>query len=151
MKQTVLSLFIITSLALVSCSDKPVVTPIQPTVNKTVEFRIVPTQDYTHSYFNGATAEVKLAVYKQFSNPYSTSVIWDTVITKQALSNYMSMPNPNVIIKTFSGLKENEYRIGVSYSIGYVSAPPLNANSWSGMGELINIGNNISHVVPVNL
>jgi hypothetical protein len=151
MKRTVLSLSIFASLAFASCSDKPVVTPVQPTVSKTVEFRIVPTQDYTHSYFNGATAEVKLSVYKQFSNPYSTSVIWDTVISKQALSNYMSMPNPNVITKTFTGLKENEYRIGVSYSIGYVSAPPLSANSWSGMGELINIGDNVNHVVPVGL
>lgn len=151
MKQTVLSFFVITSLALVSCSDKPIVTPVQPTVNKTVEFRIVPAYDYTQPSYNGATAEVKLAIYKQYSNPFSQVVIWDTVITKQALSNYMSMPNPNVIKKSFSGLKENEYRIGVSYMIGYVSAPPLSANSWSGMGELIEIGDNVNHIVPVGL
>jgi len=149
MKKVLLSLGIISILA--SCNDKPVITPVQPVVSKIVEFSIVPTQDYTHPYFNGATAEVKLSVYKQFSNPYSTSVIWDTVIAKQAMSNYMTMPNPNVIRKTFTGLKENEYRIGVSYSIGYVSAPPLSANSWSGMGELINPGDNVTHVVAAGL
>ncbi len=149
MKKVLLSLGIITAIA--SCNDKPVITPAQPVVSKTVEFRIVPTQDYTQPYYNGATAEVKLAVYKQFSDPYSTSVIWDTVIAKQAMSNYMSMPNPNVIRKTFTGLKENEYRIGVSYSIGYVSAPPLSANSWSAMGELINLGDNVTHFVSAGL
>lgn len=149
MKQVLLSLSIIAVLA--SCNDKPVITPEQPVVSKTVEFRIVPTNDYTHPYYNGATAEVKLAVYKQFSNPYSTSVLWDTVIAKQAMSNYMIMPNPNIIRKTFIGLQEYEYRIGVSYSIGYVSAPPLNANSWSAMGELINLGDNVTHIVSAGL
>lgn len=151
MKQTVLTLFVITSLALASCSDKPVVTPVQPTVNKTVEFRIVPADDYTKSKYNGATAEVKLSVYRQSNNPYGTFVIWDTTISKQVLSNYMNMPNPNIIRKTFSELKENEYRIGVSYSISYVSAPPFSANSWSAMGELVPLGDNVSHVVPVGL
>jgi hypothetical protein len=149
MKYILLSFGII--IAIASCKDKQVITPVQPVVSKTVEFRIVPTRDYTQPFYNGATAEVKLAVYKQFSDPYSTSVIWDTVITKQALSNYMSMPNPNVIRKTFTGLKENEYRIGVSYSIGYVSAPPFSANSWSAMGELISIGDNVTHVVAAGL
>jgi len=149
MKHILLSFGIITAIG--SCNNKSVIIPAEPVVSKTVEFRIVPTQDYTQPYYHGATAEVKLSVYKQFSNPFSTSVIWDTVIAKQAMSNYMSMPNPNVIRKTFTGLKENEYRIGVSYSIGYVSAPPLSANSWSGMGELINPGDNVTHVVAAGL
>jgi hypothetical protein len=149
MKRMVLTLGVMITLA--ACSDKDVVSPVQPTVSKTVEFRVVPSADYNLPKYNGITAEVKLAVYKQFSNPYSTEVIWDTVIAKQALSNYMNMPNPNVITRTFSGLKENEYRIGVSYSIGYVTAPPLSANQWSAMGELIPQGNNIMHLVPVGL
>jgi hypothetical protein len=148
MKRIVLSLVVIALLA--SCKKESVTTNIIPTVNKTVEFRIVPANDYSHSYYIGATAEVKLSVYKQFSNPYSTEVIWDTVIAKQAMGNYMSMPNPNVITKSFTGLNENEYRVGVSYSIGYVSAPPLSANSWSAMGELTSVGN-VTHNVPVGL
>ena len=148
MKRIVLGLGLISILA--SCKKESVVTNVVPVVNKTVEFRIVPSGDFTQPYYNGATAEIKLSVYKQFSNPYSTEVIWDTVIAKQAMSNYMSMPNPNVITRSFTGLKENEYRVGVSYSIAYVSAPPLSANSWSAMGELTALGN-ITHQVPVGL
>ena len=104
MRRALLSIAIIALLA--GCRKKKIiVTNVIPTVNKTVEFRIVPAADYSQSYYNGFTAEVKLAVYKQFSNPYSTEVIWDTVIAKQAISHYMSMPTPNVITKSFTGLK----------------------------------------------
>jgi hypothetical protein len=150
MKNYLLLLFVMATL--VSCKKKvTVTTPSNNFVSKTVTFNIAPLHDYSQSMYNGATAEVKLSVYKQYSNPFSQEVLWDTVITKQALSNYMSMPNPNTITKSFSNLKETEYRIGVSYMVGYVSAPPQSANTWSGMGELIPIGNNVVHSVQLPL
>jgi hypothetical protein len=150
MKKCLLFVSVITVLA--SCKKQAVVTvQPEPLVSKTVEFKIAPLHDYSQSMYNGATAEVKLSVYKQYSNPFSQVVLWDTVITKQALSNYMSMPNPNTITKSFPGLKENEYRIGVSYMVGYVSAPPQSANTWSGMGELIPIGDKVLHKVQLSL
>lgn len=138
-------------IVLAACNRKEVAKPVETTISKTVEFRISPVADYTQPNYSGATAEVKLSVYKQYSNPFSQVVLWDTIITRQPLLNYMSMPNPTVIQKHFTGLNEHDYRVGVSYMIGYISAPPLSANTWSGMGELVPAGDNVLHHVPVHL
>ncbi len=146
MKKYVLGLGLITTL-MTSCEKDNVVAPIveQP-ISKTVEFTIVPAADYSHPSYANSTAEMKLQVYKQFSNPYSVQVIWDTTIARQPLGSFI--PNTTVV-KTFNGIKESEYKIGVGYSISYLNTQ-FNSQSWSAMGEVIQNGN-VTHKVQVGL
>jgi hypothetical protein len=150
MKKITLSLSLFSLFASCSVKDKELPVPAVR-VSKSVTFSIAPVFNYNEPYYNGATAELKLAIYKQYSEPYSISVLWDTILPRQELKNYMQMPIPNIISKTFSDLDETQYKIGVSYSIGYITAPPLSANQWSAMGEVLPNGNVFSHLVNVPL
>jgi len=145
MKRHLLSLALI--FTIVSCSKKKeVVVPEAPSITKTIEFKIVPSSDFTQPQYNGSTAEIKLQVYKQFDNPFSTQMIWDTVISRQALGNFTAN---RIITKSVTGIKESECRIGVGYSISYITAP-MNYTTWSAMGEVTPYGN-VTHKVQVGL
>ena len=147
MKNLILSILVIT--IVVSCTKEKVETNNTVAVSKTIEFRIIPAADYNDPYYDNSTAEVRLQVYKQFSDPFSIEMIWDTVIIKQPLKNYMQMPNPNIITKTFNNIKEDKYRIGVGYEKRYYTGND-NYPQYSAMGEPIPYGN-VNHLVEFSL
>ena len=144
-------LIIVITIFLFSCGKKgkEIILPANQTVSKTVEFSINPYQDYTNARFDSSTARIKLTVYKQFGNPFSEEVLWDTVFEKRALKQYMQLPQPFEIRKVFTGVDESKYRIGAGYTIEYTTTP-FTFPTWFASGGLSEPGNT-TYKVPIVL
>jgi hypothetical protein len=138
MKRTFISMFTIFLLA--ACSknvDKPALSAEEP-ITKTIEFNFTAATDYSKTSYDSTTAEVKLSVYKSLYEPYREQVLWDTLITRKQLKEYMKLPTPLIVSKTFR-IVESKEKIGAGYSISYVT-PPFNTPTWSAFGGFAEFG-----------
>jgi hypothetical protein len=138
MKKFIFTLFSATLFVACDNSGKTVIPPAETPVNKTVEFTLSPVSDYNQPHYDSASAEVKLSIYKPLYDPYREQILWDTVITKRDLKEYMKLPAPFVIRKTFSILESKE-KIGAGYSIAYVTKP-FTWPTWFAFGGLAEFG-----------
>ena len=122
MKKLIFTLFSATLFVACSNQEKTVELPAEKPIDKTIEFTIAPVVDYTQPRYDSASAEIKLSVYKPLYDPYREQILWDTVIARKELKEYMNASTPLVIRKTFSILESKE-KIGAGYSISYVTKP----------------------------
>jgi hypothetical protein len=147
MKKTLIALTaFITLTACKKTVSKPVV--VEPEVTKTAVWTITPNADYNQSYYNNASAEIKLAIARQLQNPYREEVIWDTTFQRRPMSQYIQL-NSYVVTKSLTGIKDSQDKITVGYSISYITGP-LNAHQYSAYGAVAERGNSI-HKVSIKI
>lgn len=120
----------------------------EPEVTKTAVWTITTHEDYTHPYYNDASAEVTLAIACQLENPYREVVIWDTTFKRRPMAQCMQF-NPYVVTKAISGLKDSQDKITIGYSVRYISGP-LHAQQYAAYGAVADIGNS-THRVNISL
>ena len=117
--ETIFALF--ATLSFTACT-KPVVTnkPVEPSVKKQVDFVVKPGVDYSTSVYSGLEEVMKLSVYRQHKNPYSTQLLWNTTITRRPLTPLPgSFVMPQIISKQFAGIKDSESKLTAEHAIVY--------------------------------
>jgi hypothetical protein len=132
MKKTIFGAAI-AAIALVSCEkdiSNPPARPVNSTT-KTIHFSIAQAKDYSDPRYDGAEASLDIHVVKVSNKDGSTTAVWDTAIARQSIRAFPSAQLPFSFRKTFSGIKDEEETLSLSYWISYRDSQ----NQQSGMGE----------------
>jgi hypothetical protein len=119
MKKFIFTLFSTALFVACSTHDKTVELPAEKPVTKTIEFTIASHGNYSASYYDSASSEIKLIVYKPLDNPNREEIIWDTVIARKRVKEYMQMPTPIIVTKQFPVIESKE-KIGAGYSSSFI-------------------------------
>lgn len=120
-----ISVLLLSCLAVTSCKRQPVVQDEQPVVKKVV-FQVYSEKDYANGYkgtpWEFASAEVRLWLEQYNSKTNQTVVVWDTVFVNRRLSTYPMQADKYVMEKEAPVLESAEVLIARQETVIALSA-----------------------------
>ena len=111
----------IAAIVLVSCQkdiNNPVPGPVD-SVTKNIHFSVAQGKDYSDVRYEGLKASLNITVGKISRKDASEVILWDTAIAQQSILDFPAPHRPHTFAKTFTGIKDADENLTVSYWIGY--------------------------------
>jgi hypothetical protein len=111
----------IAAIALVSCEkdiSNPPARPVE-SATKTIHFSVAQVKDYSDPRYEGLKASLNITVGKISKKDASEVILWDTAIAQQSILDFPAPHRPSTFSKTFTGIKDADENVTVSYWIGY--------------------------------
>lgn len=120
MKKTTL-LAAMAAMALVSCQKENDNFPARPveTSTKNIHFSIAQGKNYADTRYDGVEANLRINVARISKKDGSTIALWDTTIASQSIRLYPLPHQPFSFNKSFTGIKDDDENLSVSYWVGY--------------------------------
>jgi hypothetical protein len=105
----------------VSCEkdiSNPPVLPVDAS-KKIIHFSISQGKDYSDVRYEGLKASLNITVGKISRKNASEVILWDTAIAQQSILDFPAPHRPHTFSKTFTGIKDADEHVTVSYWISY--------------------------------
>ena len=103
---------------LLSCSKEKMEPRPERPADKKIEFHLHATQDYSDSRYQGATAEIKIAIYTINYQNSASRLLWDTVFSSRPIHRFPVLPVKFSIQKIFP-VWESREKLKAKYNIMY--------------------------------